>query len=128
MPKKSIKILIADDTNISRIGIKAILESHPDIAIIGEAYDAPSIIPLAIDLKPDIVGMSCLLQIGYDKLKKTVSKIKENVSISETRPVFIIGGIVDKTICEYVEADFYTNDAMDGVRICQKVVKELREL
>ncbi len=75
-------------------------------------------------LRPDIIGVSCLLQTGYDKLKETISILKKDISASSRRPSFLIGGIVDKNICEYTDADFFTNDAMVGVRICQKILSE----
>jgi methanogenic corrinoid protein MtbC1 len=92
---------------------------------IGVDVPAQDFLDTYVNLEPDIVGMSCLLQVGYDKLKETVAKIKSNISPSEKDPAFIIGGIVDKTICEYVKADFFTNDAMEGVRICQNIVKNI---
>lgn len=61
--------------------------------------------------------MSCLLHIGYDRLKETITMIKDSQPDPMAGPVFIAGGAIDQTICKYIGADFYTNDAMEGVRI-----------
>lgn len=73
---------------------------------------------------PDVVGLSCLLQVGYDKMKETITGLRESVSSSETSPVYVIGGLVDENICEYTGADYSTNDAMEGIRICQRIMKD----
>ena len=55
--EEKIKILIADDHRLVREGIKALLESQPDIEIVGEASDGHETIKRTKELQPDIVLM-----------------------------------------------------------------------
>lgn len=50
----TLKIVIADDHPIFRAGVKNILESHEDFAIIAEAGDGKSALKLINEMKPDV--------------------------------------------------------------------------
>lgn len=52
---KIIKLLIADDHELVRDGIKARLESESGITIVGEASNGVQAVKLAKELKPDLV-------------------------------------------------------------------------
>jgi DNA-binding NarL/FixJ family response regulator len=53
----NIKILLADDHEIMREGLKSLLEKQGDITVIGEAEDGRTTVNLARELLPDIVIM-----------------------------------------------------------------------
>lgn len=53
----AIKIILADDHNMVRRGLRTMLENNQDITILGEAEDGIAVVKLARDLKPDIVIM-----------------------------------------------------------------------
>lgn len=59
-----LRILIADDHELARNGIRALLESHPGWEVCGEAKDGRETVELAAGLRPDIV----LLDIGMPNL------------------------------------------------------------
>jgi len=52
-----IRIILADDHQMMREGIRAILERHANIEVVGEASDGREAVRLAIQLQPDIVVM-----------------------------------------------------------------------
>lgn len=54
---KKIKVLLADDHQLIRDGIKAILSHVKDIIIVGEAKDGKEVIEQTSALKPDVVIM-----------------------------------------------------------------------
>jgi DNA-binding NarL/FixJ family response regulator len=58
------RILIADDHEVARTGIRALLESHSGWEICAEAKDGREAVELTIRLKPDVV----LLDIGMPNL------------------------------------------------------------
>ena len=53
----SIRILIADDQALVRVGFRKILESEPELEVVGEAADGGEAIERARLLRPDIVLM-----------------------------------------------------------------------
>jgi DNA-binding NarL/FixJ family response regulator len=59
-----LRILIADDHEVARRGIRAVLENHPGWAVCGEAKDGRESVELAAATKPDLV----LLDIGMPNL------------------------------------------------------------
>jgi DNA-binding NarL/FixJ family response regulator len=59
-----IKVLIADDHQVVRQGIAALLAAQPDIEVVGEATDGYELIELAGELQPDLV----LTDIAMPKL------------------------------------------------------------
>ena len=59
-----LRILIADDHEVARKGIRALLESHVGWEVCGEARDGREAVECAIRLKPDVL----LLDIGMPNL------------------------------------------------------------
>ena len=53
----SVRVLIVDDQALVRAGFKMILESEPDIEIVGEAEDGLQAVEAALALAPDVVLM-----------------------------------------------------------------------
>ncbi len=52
-----IRVLIADDQQLLRAGFRVILQSEPDIEVIGEAEDGADAVAKAQSLRPDVVLM-----------------------------------------------------------------------
>ncbi len=52
-----IRILLVDDHTILRDGLRALLESEPDLKVIGEAEDGRQAVTLACQQEPDVVLM-----------------------------------------------------------------------
>jgi two-component system response regulator NreC len=50
-----IRLLLADDHGVVRAGLRALLESQPDMRVVAEAADGPSAIDLTRTLRPSIV-------------------------------------------------------------------------
>ncbi|WP_460724086.1 response regulator [Nocardia heshunensis] len=59
-----VRLVICDDHAVVRAGLRALLDSAPDIEVIGEAGSGPEIVTLATRLHPDVVLMD--LQLGGD--------------------------------------------------------------
>ena len=53
----TLKLLLADDDAMVRAGLKAVLDSEPDLEVIGEAADGVEAIARAAALRPDVVIM-----------------------------------------------------------------------
>lgn len=55
MPPVTVRILLADDQESVRVGFRLILDSQPDMEVIGEASDGQQAVELAAKLNPDVV-------------------------------------------------------------------------
>lgn len=51
------RVLLADDHQLMRSGIRLMLEREPDLSVVGEAGDGREAVVLAKSLKPDVVVM-----------------------------------------------------------------------
>jgi len=71
--------------------------------------------------KPDIVGMSGLLTIAYDAMKRTVEALKE-AGLRDKVKVIIGGGRVDENIKRYTGADEWADNAIVGVKKCKQML------
>ncbi|GLY66439.1 response regulator [Amycolatopsis taiwanensis] len=52
-----IRVVLADDQALMRAGVRVLLETQPDIAVVGEAGDGEAALALLTRLKPDVVLM-----------------------------------------------------------------------
>jgi DNA-binding NarL/FixJ family response regulator len=53
----TIRVLLVDDEELVRGGLRAILDARDDIEVVGEAADGAVVVPLTASLRPDVVVM-----------------------------------------------------------------------
>jgi DNA-binding NarL/FixJ family response regulator len=58
-----IRLLLVDDQGIIREGLRSLLETKPDLSIIGEAENGKAAVELALTLQPDVVLMDVRMPI-----------------------------------------------------------------
>ena len=58
---RKIKVLIADDHTIVRIGLSALLGTQKDLSVVGEADNGEDAVTEALRLRPDIVIMDLMM-------------------------------------------------------------------
>jgi len=58
---KKLRILLADDHSIVRMGISALLQYEKDLSVVGEAEDGKEAVALAKKHKPDVVLMDLMM-------------------------------------------------------------------
>jgi two-component system invasion response regulator UvrY len=87
-----IRVLIVDDHDIARVGIKKMLNGIRDIKVIGEAKDGEEALVLAKTLKPDVVLMDILMpKMGGIEATRLLTKFNRKLrviaisSISDTQ-------------------------------------------
>lgn len=78
-----IKILLCDDHAVVRMGLKMLLNNHPDMEVIGEASEGNEGIQRALELQPNVVVMDLSMPHGKDGLSATseLKKLMPEVAI-----------------------------------------------
>ena len=60
-----IRVLIAEDHGVVRMGLRALISSEPAFALAGEAVDGAEAVSKALELKPDIIVMDLLMPVKH---------------------------------------------------------------
>ena len=70
------RILLVDDHEVVRIGLKALLERHPQFTVVGEAASAREALEQVANLKPEVVVMDIRLPgtSGIEACEEIVTK------------------------------------------------------
>ena len=55
------RILLVDDHEVVRLGLKALIERHPDMEVVGEASTASDAVVKALSFKPEVVVLDIRL-------------------------------------------------------------------
>ncbi|MEI6148977.1 MAG: response regulator transcription factor [bacterium] len=73
---KKMRILLADDHAIVRLGLKSLLSSEPDMEVVADVGDGGSAVRLARELLPDVVVMDITMTDlnGIDATHQIVSR------------------------------------------------------
>ena len=64
MNTEPIRVVIADDHILVRQGIRAFLETYPDLRIVGEVEDAPGAVAVCAEQKPDVALVDMVMPGG----------------------------------------------------------------
>ena len=59
--KQKIRVLIADDHAMVRMGLASLLGTEPDIEVVGEAEDGADAVKKAVSVRPDVVVMDLVM-------------------------------------------------------------------
>jgi len=98
-PTEKITVLIVDDERLIRAGFRAILESEPDLTVIGEAVDGLDAIDLAKKRSPDVVLLDIRMP-GMDGLTAARRIIAE----TDSRILILTTFDVDEYVYEALRA------------------------
>ncbi|MEJ5239740.1 MAG: response regulator transcription factor [Anaerolineales bacterium] len=98
MPPK--RVLIVDDHEVVRVGLKALLERRTDFMVVGEAGTAREAVEKALALRPDIVLMDIRLPgaSGIEACEQIVNQLPE------TRVVMLTSYAEDEMLFSAIRA------------------------
>ena len=63
MKSQKLKIFIADDHSLLRLGLKALFKFEKDFVVVGEAANGGDAVRLVVETKPDIVIMDLMMPV-----------------------------------------------------------------
>jgi DNA-binding NarL/FixJ family response regulator len=116
---EKIKVMIVDDNEVVREGLKSILEPQVDIDVIGEAVDGLDAVTKAEKLKPDVILMDAHMP-GIDGTEAT-RRIK--ISLPDVKILFLtvygdyVGSALDAGANWYLTKDCRRQDLMEAIRV-----------
>ncbi len=76
---KRLRILLVDDHEVVRLGLKTLLERHPDFEVVAEAGTAAEAVTKALAFQPDVVVMDIRLpgESGIDACRQITEKLPD---------------------------------------------------
>jgi DNA-binding NarL/FixJ family response regulator len=100
MTMKTVRILIVDDHDLMRRGIKALLQSHAGWEVVGEAHTGREAVTKAEELKPDVV----ILDISMPDLNGIEAARRIRKSAPNTEVLILSVHYSDQLIRDILEA------------------------
>jgi DNA-binding NarL/FixJ family response regulator len=97
-----IRVVIADDQQLIRGGFRSLLDSEPDIEVVGEAGTGTEAVAIVTAMKPDVVLMDIRMPDG-DGLWAT-AQIAANPALSGTHIVIVTTFELDEYVAEAIRA------------------------
>jgi two-component system response regulator NreC len=79
---KKITVLVCDDHELFREGVKTILSTRPDFQVVGEASDGREAVEMALKLEPRVVLMDISMPVlkGFDAVRR-IRKARPGVKV-----------------------------------------------
>lgn len=74
---EAVRVLIADDQQLIRVGFRLVLEAEDDIEVVGEAGDGAAAVARADALRPDVVLMDVRMP-GMDGIAATEQIVRQH--------------------------------------------------
>ena len=97
-----IRVAVADDQALARLGLRVLLEAEDDIALVGEAADGRAALELVKRTRPDVVLMDIRMPVmdGIEALRA----IAADPDLAGTRVVVITTFELDEYVFEALRA------------------------
>lgn len=126
--KKIGKLLVGtvkgDLHDIGKDIFRGMMEANSfDVIDLGVDVPVESFVQGVVKYDPDIIGLSGVLNFTIETMKNTVDALRK-AGLKDNRLVILGGNHLTKEACEYIGADFFTNDASIGVKYCKQWIKE----
>jgi len=131
----TMKILLADDHEIMREGICALLRKHPEMEVIGQAADGRSAVDMVKQLQPDVVVMDIGMP-NLNGIEATQQMVAENphikvMALSTHSDGSVVAKMIKAGATGYMLKESAFSELLDGLRtmaegktyLCSKISK-----
>jgi two-component system, NarL family, response regulator DevR len=95
-----LRLLLVDDHEVVRLGMRALLERHPTFSVVGEASTQEEAVMMAIEHRPDIVLMDIRLAGGSGI--EACQQVKEH--LPETKVIMLTSFAEDELLFAAIRA------------------------
>ena len=116
---EKIKVLLVDDNEVVREGLKSILEPQPDIEVVGDASDGLDAVAKAEELRPDVILMDAQMPV-MDGTEAT-RRIKQSLPDVKILFLTVYGDYVGDALAAgaswYLTKDCRRQDLLEGIRV-----------
>lgn len=117
----TINVLIADDHAVVRDGLRLLLETQPDIRVVGEVADGRAAVDAALRLKPDVVIMDLAMPLlnGADATVQILEKDEscKVVMLSMHSTVEHVFRALQAGVLGYLRKESAGSEVVDAVRM-----------
>jgi len=111
-----------DIHNIGKdIAIKFLKAEGFEVIDLGVNVPAQKFVDAIKEYNPHVVGMSGLLTLSINPMKKSIETITA-ANLRDKVKIIIGGERADEKVCTYVGADAWVNDVIEGIKIIKKWV------
>ena len=102
----------------------ALLSAHGfSVHDLGVDVPAADFVKASRQYKPDIVGLSALLNSCFPALHQTVKGMRKHRGARAKPSIIISGALVTEEHRRLYEADYQAETAFDTVRICERIIQ-----
>jgi len=124
IPEKKIKILIADDHQIIRDGLRLLINRQKDMEVVGEAETGQEAVQLARELKPDVIIMDvCMPELSGIEATRLIKAARAKIKIlglSVRSDRSFILDMLDSGACGYLLKDCAFEELAEAIRLAGK--------
>ena len=97
-----IRVVLADDQALVRMGVRVLVDGEPDITLVGEATDGAEALALAREHRPDVVLMDIRIP-GHDGIE-ALRAIAADSRLSGTRVIMLTTFELDEYVFDSLAA------------------------
>ena len=124
-PSKGCVVIATVQNDVHDIGkniVKVVLQSYGfDVIDLGKDVPPEAVCDAVREHDPIAVGLSALMTTTVVSMEATIKMMKEQ---GLTTPTFCGGAVVTDDVVKKIGGDYYAADAMESVRICEKLLEE----
>src|SRR2546423_8908073 len=91
-----IRVVVADEHSVVRLGVKVLLEHHADFTMVGEADCGPGVVEAAVAAVPDLVLVDVRLRDGDGV--QAIRAIATHAALTHTRIAVFTAAVPDELL------------------------------